>query len=650
MSKLLRQSFTASPVILGASLLLANSALATQSQTQESVQVRPAQGLTASVAPIAKSASLVSGDTTPPSARGAIARVSQVANTSPTSVDSPIASDPLAELTATDTLAQMPAAGGETLDTNTDVLNQIEGYGDSLDQVTNVSQLSDVSPGDWAFEALRSLVERYGCIAGYPDGTYRGNRALTRYEFAAGLNACLQQIESLIAGLDFVTREDLETLQRLVQEFEAELATLGTRVDNLEGRVAFLEDNQFSTTTKLNGEVIFDLTGAFGEEKAGSRVLTNAGVDQPPTVSLGDDGDVDDEITFSDRVRLNFDTSFTGRDRLRTRLQAGNFFDLKAATGTAMARRGNTAGGGNDVRVTDLAYRFPVGERLTFIIGANGTSFDDYVELYNPFFSSGLSLFVQENPVVYFGLPDGQMAAVNIAFSDALSLDLAYTTNDGNDPSESNGLFDGSYAAYAQLNLGLGDNIDLGFTYVRSYQSGGLFNSDDAALAGGRVTEVDLGGAVGSNAATTPFEFIGADGLARSAAASANRFGLQASVRLGSAINVAGYLGYVDAEAESGPFEGSNADIWTGAVNVAFLDVGKEGSWLGVAFGIPPKATDIDNGTEDPDTSYFVEAEYSYPLTDNITIVPGAYVIFNPNHNDDNDTVYVGMIRTTFRF
>ena len=48
----------------------------------------------------------------------------------------------------------------------------------SIEQVTSVSQLSDVQPTDWAFQALQSLVERYGCIAGYPDGTYRGNRAL----------------------------------------------------------------------------------------------------------------------------------------------------------------------------------------------------------------------------------------------------------------------------------------------------------------------------------------------------------------------------------------------------------------------------------------------------------------------------------------
>jgi hypothetical protein len=57
-------------------------------------------------------------------------------------------------------------------------------------------------------------------FAGYPDRTFRGNRATTRYEFAAGLNACLQQVERLIVSStsNFVRRQDLETLQRLVQE------------------------------------------------------------------------------------------------------------------------------------------------------------------------------------------------------------------------------------------------------------------------------------------------------------------------------------------------------------------------------------------------------------------------------------------------
>jgi len=68
--------------------------------------------------------------------------------------------------------------------------------------VTSVSQLSDVKPTDWAFTALQSLVERYGCIAGYPDRTFRGKQATSRYEFAAGLNACLDKINEIIsAGL-----------------------------------------------------------------------------------------------------------------------------------------------------------------------------------------------------------------------------------------------------------------------------------------------------------------------------------------------------------------------------------------------------------------------------------------------------------------
>ena len=69
----------------------------------------------------------------------------------------------------------------------------------TMAQVTSVSQLSDVQPTDWAFQALHSLVERYGCIAGFPNQTYRGDQALTRYEFAAGLNACLNQVNELIA-------------------------------------------------------------------------------------------------------------------------------------------------------------------------------------------------------------------------------------------------------------------------------------------------------------------------------------------------------------------------------------------------------------------------------------------------------------------
>jgi hypothetical protein len=130
-------------------------------------------------------------------------------------------------------------------------------------QVTSVSQLKDVQPSDWAFQALQSLIDRYAVIAGYPDGTFRGNRAMTRYEFAAALNAALERINELIAqrSTSPVSRDDLATLQRLQEEFATELATLQGRVDGLEARTTKLEANQFSTTTKLTGQVIFAVTG-----------------------------------------------------------------------------------------------------------------------------------------------------------------------------------------------------------------------------------------------------------------------------------------------------------------------------------------------------------------------------------------------------
>ncbi len=81
----------------------------------------------------------------------------------------------------------------------------------------------------------KSLIERYGCIAGYPNGTYRGNQAMTRYEFAASLNTCLQRVQELIATArdNLVTKEDLALLQKLQAEFSTELGTLRRR-DHLE--------------------------------------------------------------------------------------------------------------------------------------------------------------------------------------------------------------------------------------------------------------------------------------------------------------------------------------------------------------------------------------------------------------------------------
>jgi hypothetical protein len=288
--------------------------------------------------------------------------------------------------------AEIPKTAGESEASNQQV----------REQVTSVSQLSDVQPTDWAYQALQSLVERYGCIAGYPNGTFRGNRALTRYEFAAGLNACLDRVNELIgvATADLASKDDLATLQKLQEEFAAELATLRGRVDALEARTNTLEQQQFSTTTKLSGEAIFGVSGATGT------------------------GAAKDPFVFQERVRLSLDTSFTGKDRLRTRLQAGNSLILlfRAQPNGARSAQGNLALNegrftydgrpnttDNSVALDLLSYSFPIGDNANVHLFANRGTHFQYADTVNPFLedkdggNGSLSRFGQRNPIYEYG-------------------------------------------------------------------------------------------------------------------------------------------------------------------------------------------------------------------------------------------------------
>ncbi|NEO10736.1 iron uptake porin, partial [Moorena sp. SIO3I8] len=206
---------------------------------------------------------------------------------------------------------------------------------------------------------------------------------------------------------------------------------------------------------------------------------------------------------------------------------------------------------------------------------------------------------------------------------------------DGDDapsPVQGDGLFNGAYSAGAQLGISPIDNLEISLTYLRSYQPG---------------EDVNLSGSTGSDISKRPFGRV---------ATSTNRFGAQASFRLTEQIHIGGWFGYIDAEAEDDgngglTEEGDSADIFTWSANLSFIDFGKEGAVLSFAGGLPPRASDVEgDNPEDDDTSYLIEAQYKFPISKNILITPGAYVIFNPNHDDDNDTIWVGAIRTTFKF
>ena len=98
----------------------------------------------------------------------------------------------------------------------------------AMAQVTSVSQLKDVQPTEWSYQAISNLVSRYGCVAGYPNGTFQSNRSATRAELAALTNACLDNITT------FYSEADARLASALRAEFSREIASTNKRVSALE--------------------------------------------------------------------------------------------------------------------------------------------------------------------------------------------------------------------------------------------------------------------------------------------------------------------------------------------------------------------------------------------------------------------------------
>ncbi|MBG1265029.1 iron uptake porin [Nostoc sp. WHI] len=494
-------------------------------------------------------------------------------------------------------------------DATTQNISQVQVTG----QVTSVSQLSDIQTTDWAFQALQSLVERYGCIAGYPNSTYRGNRALTRYEFAAGLNACLDRVNELIATgtADLVSKEDLATLQKLQENFSAELTTLRGRVDAVEAKTAELETNQFSTTTKLQGQVVAVVSDVLSENTVNGAEIT------------------DENTTLGVRARIEFVTSFTGQDTLFTRIQANNILSPNIGT-----PEGNLFFAGEDgnpnAAIDALFYRFPLGEKTQVIAIANAGAADDITSTVNIFDGDGafgaLSTFGTRNPI--YSQMEGAGLGVTHEFSDKLALSLGYLSGTANDPTPNNGLFNGSYGAIAQLTVKPSDRISIGLTYINSYNQPLL---------------------TGSNAATLAPLDLDADGTLDSQFSS-NSYGVQASIGISDKFVLGGWAGYTNSRTLTG--NRGEVDIWNYAVTLGFPDLGKKGSLAGIIAGVEPRVTssNIAELDSDADTSYHVEAFYQYKLSDNITITPGVIWLTSPDHNNDNDDVFIGALRTTFSF
>ncbi|MDY7008167.1 MAG: iron uptake porin [Cyanobacteriota bacterium] len=494
-----------------------------------------------------------------------------------------------------------------------------------LNQVNSVSQLSDIQPTDWAFQTLQSLVERYGCIAGYPDGTYKDNRAMTRYEFAAGLNTCLDRITELISQstIDLATREDMAAVQRLVEEFTPELATLRGRIDVLEARTAELEANRFnSTTTIFGGEVIFGLTNGFGGED-----ITNA---------FGGRGDGDKNTIFNYLVRLQTATTFTGKDRLRIELGAANFssssFAGRQSFNTDMAILSYQTNTTDELQIFKLEYRFPAfGDRVVFTFRPVNFSLNSVLTANSPYFDAGrgsISRFTDSSPIFKIGRLDSGLG-FDWLVTDKVRLQVAYGTRDsenpGNSPTGQGGITDAGHSAVGVQFLTIPfNNVLTGVTYINAYSEDGFLDTFTGSL----------------NADTS-------GGLRLPA--NINAVGGTVQWRVWQKITLGAWGGWVFTNyINSDAHATSNTYLFSVGMSDPF---GRQGDLFAVLFGKPLKLVDGDNGIqEDEDTSYHIETFYRYKISDRITITPGVFVVTNPEHNEDNKTIVIGVLRTTFRF
>ena len=500
----------------------------------------------------------------------------------------------------------------------------VSDYSASGEQVTSINQFADVQPYDWAYQALSNLIERYGCVAGYPSGSYLGNRAMTRFEAAALLNACLDRVT-----------EVTDELRRLLKEFEQELAVLKGRVDGLEARVGELEATQFSTTTKLEGQASFVL----GANNFGGSL-----------------DDVTDTLnrefgatTFNYDLQLVLNTSFTGQDTLSTTLRAGNFgntvFGGDGPTNLSTLEVASESEGGADVVFIDkIFYQFPIGESFTATLGAIVGQEDMLAIWPTAYASDGAStvLDVVTLPGASSGAFNknlGQGAGIwweNNGF--AISANYVAANGRNADPN----INDDDCGGIANDCSGGTGTAQIGYTaeqwgIAATYSY--LQNNDLAPYSSVFVAD--------SYAATS-----GTDSYTNAFALSAywmpEETGWIPSISVGWGINATNF----DDDDDFADGVVSESQSWM--VGLEWNDLFAEGNAGGFAIGQAPFATSLKGGDTPHDGNYVSELWYKFQVTDNIVITPGIFYLSRPFSGlmDTDETLnqFGGVLRTTFTF
>jgi hypothetical protein len=490
---------------------------------------------------------------------------------------------------------------------------------------------------------------------------------MTRFEAAALLNACLDRVT-----------EVTDELKRLMKEFEKELAILKGRVDGLEARVGELEATQFSTTTKLKGQATF-VIGA-NSYSGSSRQLSAAefpndlfnGVEGTGRRRANAAAEASGATTFNYDLKLFLDTSFTGKDLLRTVLRSGNFQD-SAFSGdgyvglSALEVAFEEPSGENSVGVNRLFYQFPIGKSFTATIGGIVRQ-DDMLAVWPSAYPTDtvLDFFTYAGAPQTYNLQLGAGAGLSWE-SDDFSISANYVSGNASNGSpfvaEQNGFARalvnaagdqdcGGIAtdcaagsgtvqiAYAPENWGLA----AAYNYASGNNGAGIY-AGNGTPAANLFSSLGTTNSVGLSAWWTPEEASWIPSIS------------------------AGW-GYNNVSTKNADLpgdqsiDGATSQSWY--VGIQWADAFMKGNTLGMAVGQPTFVTSWENDTNINDGSDFVadgnyawEWWYQFQVTDNISVTPALYYLSRPlgfgtNNLDgaSNDTFnnFGGLLKTTFKF
>jgi hypothetical protein len=461
------------------------------------------------------------------------------------------------------------------------------------------SQFAHPQPPDRAVKNLRSVMERAGILAG------RVNRSSTWAQFTADLDAVKSRSNHL-------SQADLTTLQQLETQFRTELAAMRKQVAQLESRSADLQSQQFSTTTKLRGQAIWAINaGGF----SGDRIIAPRGAvvtsDRPNPTSLY-------------RFSVDLDTSFNGKDLLKTRLVAGSEGIADNAGGRLEPNLGSTLDfsipGRSQVSLGRLYYAFSPRSDLRVTLGSLMAA-PDFVDLNRYANASFLDFSTQAlvSNFILFPRAVGAGAAAEWKAGADFNLRGVYIAGDATNRIPEN-----------QQVVGGGGTND-----VRLFPAGG--GGGDSGLFGDPyqgIVELEY---APTKAFATKLQYGGG----RVFGSNFNVVGINTELALSDRVGIFGRYG-------SGAYPNTTLgdlrpQYWM--AGISFSDVFIPKAIAGIAIGQPFIEGKIGNATQTN-----IEAFYNVPITDSLRITPIFQVITNPANQSTNGTIFSGTLRTVFSF